>query len=392
LDDTGYRLTKAVPMMFWRRILVSLLGYLFVIGAALAAPRYNAADVVIGIADQVTSGNSQTLGYDTLDRLNTAAGGYGSFGWTYDASGNRLTQKQGSVSTAYSYVAKSNLLTSLTTGGSTTQVTTSAAGNTLAVTPATGSAVIRAYDQAERLANVTIGGKQTAAYTYDAFGNRFAKTTAAGTSLFQYDPSGHLLEEATGTGTLKTDTIYLNGAPVADLTPNALFFLHTDRLGTPQVSTTTTGAIAWRAAYQPFGTNTGTSGLFTQNLRFPGQYADAETGDYQNGFRDYDPSLGRYLETDPIGLAGGVNSYAYAGNDPLNLADPLGLSALGDLGGYFGGYVGGDTGAIIGGAGGGAAGTALGGLVGGPPRSCCRRCCWNRRRGAGRRSNRLTAR
>ncbi len=61
--------------------------------------------------------------------------------------------------------------------------------------------------------------------------------------------------------------------------------------------------MAWQAAYQPFGTNTGTSGLFTQNLRFPGQYADSETGWYQNGFRDYNPGLGRYMESDPIGLA-----------------------------------------------------------------------------------------
>ncbi len=286
---------------------------------------YNAADLVTGIADSVTPGNAQTFGYDTLNRLKTAAGAYGSFAWTYDASGNRLTQTLGGVSTTYGYTAKSNLLSSLASGGSTTQVTTSAAGNTLAVTPASGSAVIRTYNQAERLANVTIGGTQTAAYTYDAFGNRFAKTTAAGTSLFQYDPAGHLLEETTGAGGLKTDTFYLNGAPVADVTPAALFFLHTDRLGTPQVSTTTSGAVAWRAAYQPFGTNTGTSGLFTQNLRFPGQYADAETGDYQNGFRDYDPSLGRYLETDPIGLAGGVNSFAYAAGNPIGVTDRSGL-------------------------------------------------------------------
>jgi RHS repeat-associated protein len=91
------------------------------------------------------------------------------------------------------------------------------------------------------------------------------------------------------------------------------------------VATTTAGAVAWRAAYQAFGFNTGASGLLTQNLRFPGQYADAETGDYQNGARDYDPTLGRYLETDRIGLLGGINTFAYASSNPIGTIDRTGL-------------------------------------------------------------------
>jgi RHS repeat-associated protein len=66
----------------------------------------------------------------------------------------------------------------------------------------------------------------------------------------------------------------------------------------------------------------------TQNLRFPGQYADAETGYHHNGFRDYDPALGRYLESDPLGLAGGLNTYAYAAGNPNTGADPSGLRLL----------------------------------------------------------------
>ncbi|MEB3943540.1 RHS repeat-associated core domain-containing protein, partial [Pseudomonas aeruginosa] len=64
------------------------------------------------------------------------------------------------------------------------------------------------------------------------------------------------------------------------------------------------------------------------NLRFPGQYYDAESGLHYNYFRDYDPETGRYVESDPIGLSGGVNTYGYVQGAPLNRIDPLGLAAI----------------------------------------------------------------
>ena len=93
----------------------------------------------------------------------------------------------------------------------------------------------------------------------------------------------------------------------------------------------TAGNLRWRWIADPFGTappetNPSNLGAFTQNLRMPGQYADSETGLFYNTLRDYDPMVGRYIESDPIGLGGVINTYAYAGGNPLRYTDPTGLN------------------------------------------------------------------
>jgi RHS repeat-associated protein len=72
---------------------------------------------------------------------------------------------------------------------------------------------------------------------------------------------------------------------------------------------------------------TSRAAVVTYNLRFPGQYYQAETGLHYNYFRDYDPQTGRYLQSDPIGLRAGINTYSYVSNDPLGLVDPFGQQA-----------------------------------------------------------------
>jgi RHS repeat-associated protein len=294
---------------------------------------YDAADNVASITDAATPANSQSFGYDALNRLTSAAGGYGPLGYTYNSVGNRLTQTAGTATTTYSYLAHSNQLSSLTTGAITQTVGYTAAGNISSFNPGGGTPVSAyAYNQAGRLATATLGGQPLTGYTYDAFGQRALKVSASlGTTFFQYDRDGHLLEEADASGNAIVDYIYLDDRPIATIEASSgkLYFLHDDRLGTPQLQTDSTGAATWVANYQPFGTlNTATSQTATrnQNLRFPGQELDFDTGLYHNGFRDYVPGWGRYLESDLIGLGGGMNTYGYAEGNPLNRSDPFGLS------------------------------------------------------------------
>jgi RHS repeat-associated protein len=116
--------------------------------------------------------------------------------------------------------------------------------------------------------------------------------------------------------------------PAASVRP---LFLHGDHLGALRFVTDLNTALVWRAPYDAFGSVTvaqdpdGDGEAVELNLRLPGQYVDRESGLYYNYHRDYDPALGRYIQSDPIGLAGGINTYAYVGGNPLTSTDPLGL-------------------------------------------------------------------
>jgi RHS repeat-associated protein len=132
----------------------------------------------------------------------------------------------------------------------------------------------------------------------------------------------------------------LNGtrtsAPVSvtvDRAP-ALNFVHVDHLNTPRLVADAAGTTVWKWDQQePFGNNVADEnpsglGAFDLPLRLPGQYFDKETNLHYNYFRDYDPSLARYGESDPIGLAGGINTYGYVKGAPLWHSDPRGLYGL----------------------------------------------------------------
>lgn len=145
------------------------------------------------------------------------------------------------------------------------------------------------------------------------------------------DSQGRVIGEYDSTGAPVHELVYLGNLPVASMTPTGLYTVQTDHLGTPRSLTNATGTVVWKWDSDVFGSAApdedpdGDAVKLSFNLRFPGQLYDVETGLHQNGFRDYDPSVGRYLEADPIGLRGGANVYSYVRGRPVSWVDPIGL-------------------------------------------------------------------
>jgi RHS repeat-associated protein len=295
---------------------------------------YFANNSVNTITDAVNSLNSQTLGYDALDRLTSAAsgtGGYGTWSWTWDPVNNVKTQVVNGTTTNFGYTALTNKIASYKTGTTTTNVAYTPAGNINTLKVGTSTIETLSYNKANEMASSQTTSS-SASYKYDLDGQRIEKLPPGSNPiLYQFGrTAGELLAENDLHAGQTADYIYLNGKPIGEVNPTngKLYFMHTDRLGTPDTVTDSTKAVVWNAFYRPFGDNGlgGVSGtLATQSLRLPGQQFDPETGYNHNGFRDYAGTLTRYVQTDPIGLSGGTNTYQYAGGNPLKWTDRRGL-------------------------------------------------------------------
>lgn len=181
---------------------------------------------------------------------------------------------------------------------------------------------------AGRIVEVVDRARPVARYAYNAAGERISRRAGAGETGYLY--RGRALAAETGPGGgLRRHYLRWMGAPVAivDLQASGpvVSWLHADHLGTPHAATDAAGRLVWQGEYLAFGGLAAESGPLRQPLRFAGQHHDPETGLHDNYQRSYDPVTGRYLEPDPLGLAGGLNRFAYADGNPVLGGDPLGL-------------------------------------------------------------------
>jgi len=304
-------------------------------------------DLTGNIVSKATEQGTTNYSYDTLDHLtgatytNQTGTPQANESYTYDPLANRVTGSNANVQgTSHSYNANNQL----TQAGS-IRYTYDENGNTLSQTDATNAANTRSYvyDTDNRLTEVHDASNAiVATYRYDPFGRRVSKTLNNGsqsnTTYYFYSAEG-LIAEADSNGQLTKSYGYAPGStfttnplwmkvPASGTQTAATYYTYqNDHLGTPMKLLNQSGVTVWSATYDAFGRATvDPASTVSNNLRFPGQYYDAETGMHYNWMRFYDPTTGRYVTSDPVGLRGGINEYGYVDGNPLSFTDPEGLA------------------------------------------------------------------
>src|SRR5574343_443865 len=316
-------------------------------GVALCLLRtltYDDAGRIVGMTHTNSGSNKASFNqmprYDELDRLTSLTRNAASYAYTHDLSGNRLSQTIGGVQYPNTIAANSNRQMSEQGASGTISFGYDNAGNLTS----DGTNVF-AYSDRGRLASVTTVGKtDTVSYFYNALEQRVAKggpsgRVDSGARYYFYDEDGHLLGEYDAAGNPAYELVYLGDTPVAVISQQRgtdvqtlLSYAYPDHLDTVRVIVRSADhAIVWRwDTAEPFGNtvpndNPNALGVYTFNLRLPGQVYDKESKLSYNMHRDYRAQSGRYVQSDPIGLQGGINTYAYVEGNPVNNTDPEGL-------------------------------------------------------------------
>jgi RHS repeat-associated protein len=237
-----------------------------------------------------------------------------SAGYSYDKLGNRTDN--GAV------IAAGNRLTRFGTDS----LVHDADGNLVRRIRGGSDAQRLHWNSLGQLVAVWTSGGDSVSFAYDALGRRARKWTAGATRQYIWDGE-NLLVELDGAGARVTEYTYYPGVdrPHSIRRGGAMYHVATDHPGNVTGLMDASGGLAKRYVYEPWGTIESELGTVASSQRFGAREYDAETGFYYVRARYYDPVLGRFLSEDPIGLDGGINPYAYAANNPVNMTDPSGL-------------------------------------------------------------------
>ncbi len=226
--------------------------------------------------------------------------------FTYDNNGNTIENNQYQINNSFSILVKKNNFT---------------------------------YDRNNRLTQINIQdfinpNNQTVSYDINYSGQRIRKINNNQATIFIYDENSQLIAEYDQNDQIIKEYVDFSGVPVAFIQPkivnnlgvDEMFYIYSDNLGTPRKISDQNNVLQWSwNQNEPFGDSQPIANNLEFNLRFPGQYHDSETNTNYNLFRDYNPHIGRYSQSDPIGLQGGFNSFAYSNNNPVKYFDKYGL-------------------------------------------------------------------
>ena len=260
----------------------------------------------------VLTENSQSYGYDWMNRLTSSSGPWGSITYSYDSVGNRVQMINGSTRTDYTY-GSFNRLTS--------------AGNVNYTYNANGDTITKSggwtysYDYENRLTSVIHNGAMVQTNTYDGDGNRVTQTTKGGSVVYSYQ-GVNILYQKNLTSDTTTKSFYAGSLQVAQMVNYTTYYLHQDALGSTRL--VTNGALlAFSSNFEAYGMDYAMSG--SEEYQYTGKLLDIVDGLYYEGARYYDPTTGRFITEDSVvGTTTGpmsLNRYIYARDNPMKIVD-----------------------------------------------------------------------
>jgi RHS repeat-associated protein len=307
---------------------------------------YDNDDNMVSISDGVDGTRSTLFAFDSMNRIsridNAGSSGPKREDQVHDKNGNRVRVERRALASdvtpvstdTYTTTAGTNRLASISTAAGTRALAYDARGNLATDTRPGAVTATTGYDGYARLTSYARTGEASLSFTYNGMDDRVREVRGSATRRYVYDGAGRVIGEYGASATdviaehlwmnpdAANDNMPFGGddgvggyAPLAISSAPAggtaqVIWVHGSHMGVPLAYTSTTGAEI-------------TPPVFTQNA-FPGQMRTLSDL-YYNRYRDYDPTTGRYIQADPIGLNGDPNPYAYAMNNPLRYSDPEGL-------------------------------------------------------------------